>query len=105
MTMKLMLVLYLLSLSMTASCIEAPVPDEGTLVLTGIRDHDKEIWKTTETVLGQDADSIRHITLSLDNREVKVRIVPDERERPYSLLDINDPCLAVWSSLDAAIKK
>jgi len=79
--MKLMLVLYLLSLSITASCTEAPLPDEGALVLTAIRDHDKEIGKTTGTVLGQDADSIRYITLSLDNREVQIRIVPDERER------------------------
>lgn len=76
-----MLVLHLLSLAMTASCTEAPVPDADALLLTGIRDHDKEIGNTTGTVLGQDADSVRYITLSLDNREVQIRIVPDERER------------------------
>lgn len=79
--MKLILVLHLLSLAMTASCTEAPVPDADAQLLTGIRDHDKEIGKPTGTVLGQDADSVWYITLSLDNREVQIRIVPDERER------------------------
>lgn len=79
--MKVLMILYLISLSATASCTNTPTTTEEAMIEADKNGNSQEFSNASGFLFGQDEDSIQYVTLSLDNREVQVRILPDERER------------------------
>lgn len=76
----LWMLLVMMSIATTA-CADEPTPVIKPPLLKVLRDDSTDIHKEWGIESLKDADSLRYVSISLDNREVQVRVVPDERER------------------------